>query len=127
MAVLLIVSIMHCALDRVEEHSHAHSAGAVAALSVGSAQTDHPVGTSGPTGHHGDQQHMIFCVEKSLLPAGGATVAPLLWMVLIGAVTAATVTVMFTAGAQGIRGPPGTGSPASTGQAILTHFCISRR
>jgi hypothetical protein len=126
MAVLLIVPILHCTLDRVDEHAHAHSTGAVAALSVGSAQTDHSHGMSGPVGHHGDQ-HMIFCVEKSLLPSGGATVAPLLWMVLIGVVTLATVTVMFTGGAQGIRGPPGTGSPALNGQAILTNFCISRR
>ncbi|MGW6332818.1 putative copper homeostasis (lipo)protein LpqS [Nocardia rhamnosiphila] len=126
MAVLLIVPIMHCTVDRVDEHAHGHSTGAVAALSVASAQADHLHGTSGPLGHHGDQ-HMIFCVEKSLMPSGGATVAPLLWMVLIGVVTVATVTVTFTGGAQGIRGPPGTGSPALNGQAILTNFCISRR
>lgn len=126
MAALLIVPILHCTLDRVDEHAHAHSTGAMAALSVGSAQTDHLHGTSGPVGHHGDQ-HMIFCVEKSLLPSGGATVAPVLWMVLIGVVTLATVTVLFTGGAQGIRGPPRTGSPTLNGQAVLTNFCISRR
>ncbi|MET8799431.1 DUF2946 family protein [Nocardia sp. NPDC004568] len=127
MAMLLVAPIMHCTLYRVDERAHAHSGGTVAALSVDSSQTDDAHGTSGPAGHHGDQQHMIFCVEKSLLPAGGATVLPLLWTVLIGSVTVATVTVMFTAGTQGIRGPPGTGSPAPTGQAILTNFCISRR
>ncbi|WP_157106234.1 hypothetical protein [Nocardia sienata] len=126
MAVLLVVPIMHCTVDRVDEHAHAHSSDTVAALSVGSAQAEHLQTMSGPVGHDGDQ-HMIFCVEKALMPSGGATVAPLLWMVLIGVVAAATVTVMFAGGAQGIRGPPGTGVPALTGQAILTNFCISRR
>ncbi|MGW5387516.1 putative copper homeostasis (lipo)protein LpqS [Nocardia sp. NPDC003963] len=126
MAVLLIAPIVHCTLDRVDEHTHVHSTGAVAALSVGSSQIDHLDGTSGPAGHHGDQ-HMILCVEKSLLPSGGATVAPLLWMTLIGVITVATVIVMVTGSAQGIRGPPRPGSPALNGQAILTNFCISRR
>ncbi|MEU4842062.1 putative copper homeostasis (lipo)protein LpqS [Nocardia testacea] len=124
MAVLLVVPIMHCTVDRVDEH--AHGSDTVAALSVGSAQADHVQAMSGPVGHDGDQ-HMIFCVEKSLLPSGGALVVPMLWMVLIGVIAVATVTVMFTGGAQGIRGPPGTGSPALNGRAILTNFCISRR
>lgn len=124
MAVLLIVPTLHCTLDRVDEH--AHHAGAVAALSVGSSQTDQLHGTSGPVGHHGDQ-HMIFCVQKSLLPSGAATVLLLLWTVLIGMATVATVTLMSTAGALGIRGPPGIGSPVLNGQAILMNFCISRR
>ena len=70
---------------------------------------------------------MIFCVENSMLPSSGATVLPLLWMILIGVVTVATVTSMVTAGAPGIRGPPVSGLPALNGQAILTNFCISRR
>ncbi|MGQ4599612.1 hypothetical protein [Nocardia sp. R6R-6] len=124
MAVLLIAPILHCSLHQIDEHTH--PAATVAALSIGSSQTDHLHDMSGPVGHRGDQHHMIFCIEKSVLP-GGVTVLPLLWVILIGMAIVATMTLMFTAGDQGIRGPPGSGPLMLNGQAILTNFCISRR
>ena len=111
---------------RDDEHAHAHPGGVAAAASAGTSQTDHLHGTSDPADHHGDQ-HMTFCLEKSLLPAAGVSVLPLLWLMLIGSAVVAAVVVLFPGNAQAIRGPPRTGPPALNGQAVLTNFCISRR
>ncbi|MEU1956081.1 hypothetical protein [Nocardia rhamnosiphila] len=123
MAVLLITPILHCTLQGADEHTH--PASAVAALTVNSSHTDQLLGMSGHLGDHGDQ-HMVYCLEKSLLPSGGATIPLLLWMAFIGLATVAVVALVFTS-TRGIRGPPGAGPPVVNGQAILTNFCISRR
>jgi hypothetical protein len=123
MAALLIAPILDCTLHRAHEHSHPVSA--VAVLTAGSSHTVHLHGMGSHLSDHCDQ-HMIHCVEKPVLPSGGSTMLPLLWMALIAMGTVAVVALIFTS-ARGIRGPPGAGLPALNGQAILTNFCISRR
>ncbi len=123
MAVLLIAPIFDCALHRADQHTH--SAGAVTAVAVGSSHTGHLHGMGGHPGGHCDQ-HMLHCVEKAVLPSGGTTVPLFPWAALIGTATLAA-SALGCAGIQGIRGPPGTGSPVSNGRTILTEFCISRR
>lgn len=118
LAVLIIAPILDCTLHPADEHTHP-----AAAPAVGTAHTGHPHGMSGHFDHC--DQHMTHCVEKSVLPSGGATVQQLLWMVLLGVITVAAF-APAVAGARGIRGPPG-GLPVLNGQAILTNFCISRR
>ncbi|WP_280419723.1 hypothetical protein [Nocardia carnea] len=122
MAVLLIAPIVDCTLHLAEEHSPV--AAASAAPAVGSVYVGHLHGMSNHFDHC--EQHMIHCVEKSVLPSGGAAAQPLLWTVLSGMATVAAIALVFT-GARGIRGPPGRGLPVLNGQAILTNFCISRR
>ncbi|MBF6350214.1 hypothetical protein IU448_14480 [Nocardia flavorosea] len=121
MAVLLIAPIFDCTFHLADEHSG--PVAAAAAPAVGSAYTGHLHGMSGHFDHC--DQHMIHCVEKSVLPSGGATVQQLLLMALIGIATVAAVSPAAI-GTRGIRGPPG-GLPVLNGQAILTNFCISRR
>lgn len=123
MAVLLITPILDCTLHRADQHTH--PTGAVAALAVGSSHTGHLHGMGGHPGGH-CAQHMIHCVEKAALPSGGTTVPLLPWAALIGMATVIASALVFP-GTRGIRGPPGTGSPVSNGQTILTEFCISRR
>ncbi|WP_280503402.1 hypothetical protein [Nocardia farcinica] len=123
MAVLLIAPILHCTVHGADEHTHPVSA--VASLAVGSSHTDHLHGMNGHLRDHGDQ-HMIYCIEKSLLPSGGAAMPLLLWMAFLGMVAVAVVALIFTS-TRGIRGPPGAGFSVLNGRAILTNFCISRR
>ncbi|NKY36380.1 hypothetical protein HGA13_25410 [Nocardia speluncae] len=118
MAVLLIAPILDCTLHLAGEHSP------IAAPAAGSAYAGHLHGVSAHFDHC--DQHMIHCIEKSVLPSGSGTVQQLLWMVLIGSVTVAAIALVFAV-ARGIRGPPGGGLPVLNGQAVLTNFCISRR
>lgn len=123
MAMLLVAPLLDCTLHPTGEH--AHSAGTTSMQAAAIADTVHLQGAGGHPGDHCDQ-HMIHCIEKSVLPARGTTVPPVLWMALIGAATVAVVTLVFT-GARVIRGPPGAGSPVSNGRIILLALCICRR
>ncbi|MFI5715778.1 hypothetical protein [Nocardia sp. NPDC051750] len=123
MAVLLVAPLIDCTLHRQDEHTHP---AAGAAVQVALASHSHsPHAMSGGLTDHCDQ-HMIHCIEKALLPSGGATISPLLWLVLLAATAVGGIALIFTA-ARGIRGPPVAALPVSNGQAILTNFCISRR
>ncbi|WP_458794012.1 putative copper homeostasis (lipo)protein LpqS [Nocardia cyriacigeorgica] len=123
MAVLLVAPLIDCTLHGQDEHTHP-ATGALVEVATGS-HTHSPHSMSGGLIDHCDQ-HMIHCVEKSLLPSSGATVSPLLWLALLATTTVAALALIFT-GARGIRGPPAAALPVSNGQDILTNFCISRR
>ncbi|WP_327151044.1 hypothetical protein [Nocardia sp. NBC_01329] len=123
MAVLLIAPILDCALHRADQHTH--PARAVAELAFGSSHTPHLHGMSGHPDGHCDQ-HMIHCLEKSVLPSGVATFLSLLWTAFLGTATVGAIALVL-AGALRSRGPPVADLPVSSGRAILTNFCISRR
>lgn len=123
MAVLLVAPLIDCTLHGQDEHTHHPAAGA--AVEVALAHTHSPHAMSAGLIDHCDQ-HMIHCVEKSLLPSSGATVSPLLWLAFLAATTVGALALIFT-GARGIRGPPVAALPVSNGQDILTNFCICRR
>lgn len=123
MAVLLVAPLIDCTLHGQDEHTHPP---VVAAVEVALASHTHsPHAMSGGLIDHCDQ-HMIHCVEKSLLPSSGATVSPLLWLAFLAATAVVAIALIFT-GTREIRGPPVAALPVSNGQAILTNFCISRR
>ncbi len=123
MAVLLVAPLIDCTLHGQDEHTHPP---VVAAVEVALASHTHsPHAMSGGLTDHCDQ-HMIHCVEKSLLPSSGATISPLLWLAFLAATVVGALALIFT-GTRAIRGPPVAALPVSNGQAILTNFCISRR
>ncbi|MBF6439602.1 hypothetical protein [Nocardia cyriacigeorgica] len=123
MALLLVAPLIDCTLHGQDEHTHP-AAGAAVEVAI-AAHTHSPHAMSGGLVDHCDQ-HMTHCIEKALLPPGGATVSPLLWLAFIAATTVGAIALIFT-GARGIRGPPVAALPVSNGQSILTNFCISRR
>ncbi|WP_406274474.1 hypothetical protein OH799_01245 [Nocardia sp. NBC_00881] len=122
LAMLLIAPMVDCALHGDDEHTHL-GGGAVAAVAVGS-EAHHLHALDAYLSDHCDQ-HMIHCIEKAVLPSGGAAVAPLPWPALIAAVALVALALVFT-GSRGTRGPPGV-LPVLNGQGILTKFCIARR
>ncbi|MGI5220994.1 hypothetical protein [Nocardia sp. CA-290969] len=123
LAVLLVAPLIDCTLHGHDEHTHP-AAGAAAEIALAS-HSHSPHAMSGGLVDHCDQ-HMMHCVEKALPPSGGATISPLLWLVLLAATTVGAIAPIFT-GACGIRGPPVAALPVSNGRAVLTNFCISRR